>query len=548
MRTTSIESRPAYRANVSWPALLVLSLTSLFAFLIALQPIDFLVRHLKDDSYYYFRTANHIALGHGPTFDGISLTNGFHPLWMLNLIPVYSLFPHAPLVALRVVVLILALYHTLTAWMLYCIARRFVGNVAACCIALAWALCPFVLRISFSGMEAALYGVVLAALIWCVVVRLKLESGAWNAAASLRSYAGAGCWSGCAYWRALTRCTSLLGCAPRLAWPRCDKAARAAVRALLALLMPVAALAGPYLLYNWFTFHHLMPVSGLVKRPVLPASPAELGMLLLWPFSPLTNRVGFGPLLVTLVLLSVGAISILVASPRMRSVTVPVLRRYDWLWVGTALLYAHISISKTFIANWYYVPFALLMALAFGEIAVRAMRMFVASRRMQQILGAALLTLIFVGYGLIATAEFNPHKNDQVYATYQAALWLKANTPPIASGGAWNAGVLAYFSERQVMNLDGLINSYDYLTAMQCGQDAAFAVQHGVDYVCDMYPLTDDQSTDFTPGPQWTPYLKPYYEQRFQARNVGLSSFFQTVFLKPRSDATFLFKVWKVKN
>ena len=48
------------------------------------------------------------------------------------------------------------------------------------------------------------------------------------------------------------------------------------------------------------------------------------------------------------------------------------------------------------------------------------------------------------------------------------------------------------------------------------------------------------------PGPQWTPYLTPFYAQRFQARNVGLSSFFQTVFLKPGQDVTFVFKVWRV--
>lgn len=70
--------------------LAVLALAGVCALLVALQPVEFLVRHLKDDSYYYFRTANHIALGHGATFDGIDRTNGFHPLWMLNLVPIYA--------------------------------------------------------------------------------------------------------------------------------------------------------------------------------------------------------------------------------------------------------------------------------------------------------------------------------------------------------------------------------------------------------------------------------------------------------------------------
>ena len=37
----------------------------------------------RDDAYYYFKVAQNISEGHGSTFDGINLTNGYHPLWML---------------------------------------------------------------------------------------------------------------------------------------------------------------------------------------------------------------------------------------------------------------------------------------------------------------------------------------------------------------------------------------------------------------------------------------------------------------------------------
>lgn len=36
-----------------------------------------------DDAFYYFQIARHLARGHGSTFDGIHLTNGYHPLWLL---------------------------------------------------------------------------------------------------------------------------------------------------------------------------------------------------------------------------------------------------------------------------------------------------------------------------------------------------------------------------------------------------------------------------------------------------------------------------------
>ena len=38
---------------------------------------------LVDDSFYYFQIARNVAMGAGPTHDGVVLTSGFQPLWML---------------------------------------------------------------------------------------------------------------------------------------------------------------------------------------------------------------------------------------------------------------------------------------------------------------------------------------------------------------------------------------------------------------------------------------------------------------------------------
>ena len=42
---------------------------------------------IQDDAFYYFTIARNVALGEGPTFDGVAPTNGFHPLWLLFLVP-----------------------------------------------------------------------------------------------------------------------------------------------------------------------------------------------------------------------------------------------------------------------------------------------------------------------------------------------------------------------------------------------------------------------------------------------------------------------------
>ena len=53
------------------------------------------VRHLLtrivDDASYYMTIARNVAAGRGLTFDGIHPTNGFHPLWLVTLVPLVPL-------------------------------------------------------------------------------------------------------------------------------------------------------------------------------------------------------------------------------------------------------------------------------------------------------------------------------------------------------------------------------------------------------------------------------------------------------------------------
>ena len=46
---------------------------------------------LVDDAWYYLRTAKNVVDGYGVSFDRVELFNGFHPLWLLTLIPLGTL-------------------------------------------------------------------------------------------------------------------------------------------------------------------------------------------------------------------------------------------------------------------------------------------------------------------------------------------------------------------------------------------------------------------------------------------------------------------------
>ena len=66
-------------------------IASVAAIIWAMQPIEKIVTNIPDDSFFYFQTASNIAKGYIPSIDGSHIGNGFHPLWMYVLVPIFAL-------------------------------------------------------------------------------------------------------------------------------------------------------------------------------------------------------------------------------------------------------------------------------------------------------------------------------------------------------------------------------------------------------------------------------------------------------------------------
>jgi hypothetical protein len=79
----------------------------------------------RDDAYYYFKVAQNISEGHGSTFDGIDVTNGYHPLWMLVCMPIFALARFDLILPLRVLVLVMSGLSVATGILLY----RLIGKI-----------------------------------------------------------------------------------------------------------------------------------------------------------------------------------------------------------------------------------------------------------------------------------------------------------------------------------------------------------------------------------------------------------------------------------
>src|SRR5262245_34601935 len=122
-------------ANSSMDVVVVGSLLSVIVLLrvvyVWTASIDDVVFRITDDAYYYFNTARNIVIGFGVTFDRMNPTNGFHPLWMLCLLPVFKVWPDSLEVPVRVISSGLVVMAGITAWLMFWTIREWFGRSVA---------------------------------------------------------------------------------------------------------------------------------------------------------------------------------------------------------------------------------------------------------------------------------------------------------------------------------------------------------------------------------------------------------------------------------
>ena len=144
---------------------LLLTLIFLISLIFAFLPIHISIsRFLYDDSFYYLVVAKNIADGQGATFDGINPTNGFQPLWMVLLKLISPFFQKGSFTFLHIVLSLSSVFHTLTAYFIFSILYEFTEkrNLSLLCCAF-WGLNPFIICISLTGLETPLYTAILSA-------------------------------------------------------------------------------------------------------------------------------------------------------------------------------------------------------------------------------------------------------------------------------------------------------------------------------------------------------------------------------------------------
>ena len=451
----------------------------------------------SDDAYYYLQIARNIAAGRGASFDGETLTNGFHPLWLIVITPLHWLADD-PERVLHVALTLGALLGTATVLLVFAIVRLLTRSRGAALIAAAFsALHPYLIVESVNGLETALSVFSLALMTW-VFLRL-----AWRPEPiAPRGAIGLGCAAG-VMMLARTDSVFVFGAILLYLLVR----GRAAYRLRVPLVAGVVAtlVVAPWLIWNLAHFGSIVQVSSLalaepLREQFLAVHGDGLAALLRKSWE--VTRATFFERAVQLyfvprgssVLPFFGAAAALLAvlhfaspaSERRRTRQRIALLMVPGAGILLALLY-HTAV-RWWVREWYLAPLALLAALFLG-IAVAHLEGAVArapirSRRAAAV-GLHLVAVLALGAGFgfrprESWVPPSPHRLQQL----EAAHWIEDHTPDDARVGAFNAGLLGYFGGRTVVNLDGAVNA-DAYRAQREGRLMDYILSKRIDLLVD---------------------------------------------------------------
>ncbi len=430
-----------------------------------------------DDFFYYLRVAQNIVAGHGSTFDGTHLTNGYHPLWMAVVVVLVKLFPgraffYALLALIAGCVLV-------TYWFTAECLRRYGSDAAArCCAAL---IAADALLIMTGGMEIVLTVPLLAVLCWYRVRRYRwapvqgLIYGLLCSAVVLSRL-------DVALLIALLGVFEVVG-AGDMPW-------RARVRTAAGFVIGMLPIVF-YFVANRVIFDTFMPVSGQAKqlrRHHLPSLlPFKTALLTTW--APLRFFLVL-PVLFCMVL----AVVLLWKRGRER------LRAEDRALVAALLCFplVHLTVISVMsdwpIWPWYLYPF---VAAAIGVCLV----LFSRAGALEGAIVRFATPVTLVGFvallGIFSTVQWrNSRRPDKlIYSMYFGAEDLKAfaaNHPGIYAMGD-RAGTPGLLVREPIVQLEGLVMDKPFLENFRQERDLRQVLEnYGVRY----YVATNPQPVD----------------------------------------------------
>jgi len=461
---------------------------------------------LVDDAFFYFGIAKNIAVGKGATFDGSIMTNGFHPIYALLLVPIFWFSPANPDIPVHVALTILSIFNVLTGYVIFLIVRKIAGWIAGLFGAFLWLFNPFVILIALNGVEA---GVATFFISLCIYVHL---GGREAGHISFPNIILLGLLTAIAVLSRVDAVFIFITIALDL-WYLSYRKGTSMFRSLAqpALYCTVTLLAlAPWFIWNLYHFGTIRQISGVTLPNIahnmylmkhntylsLSFVKTELFYMKFWIEHIIRFSGGIGLFVILFIFF------IISARKNLANEASGILRKikplHFVLFSSIFLVSFYAFYFWGWLRPWYYLSVILTVTIYLGSIggyALEGFHGFSAGRTKDALL---ILTLFFIcavnflyqGINVWRGGLFPFQKQ-----LYESAVWLKENTPENSKIGAISAGIYGYMNGRTI-DLAGVVNEEAY-RAMREKRIFDYLQEKQIDYLVDREDMIQFYSRQF---------------------------------------------------
>ena len=412
----------------------------LFAFgflvriILAWLPEKYLFYLVSDDAYYYFSVAKNLLNRGLFSADGITATNGFHPLWLFVITPLFGFYDTAPWLCIRLALSFSALLDTATAVLIYLILNRLNKPGPAFWAAAFYLFNPYALLHTMNGLETALNNFFIALLIYLSIQANPhwLESG-WFYMGTV---------GGLAF---LSRTDNVFVLATLFSGLFFQGRRFSPLLKMTALVLLVAA---PWLVYNWLFSGTLVQSSGTAYpfhyRQVYLNEYGTYGSLNLLTFTAkqaflsfAENAWHYGNWILTLLVAGL----VLRRWPSWPASARPL----GWAFAAAGVFLLFHLLVRWSVRPWYFQE-AFVLTLPAVAVALERMNRYLVA-------AGAIAAFAWVSWYVV---EWKYRVADRSKVMLNI---IQTEIPPPDRVGVFNSGYVQYFTDQKVINLDGLANN-----------------------------------------------------------------------------------------
>ncbi|HBZ01762.1 MAG TPA: hypothetical protein DEO84_10630 [candidate division Zixibacteria bacterium] len=445
----------------------LLGLGFLLRAIVAIRPLKFIDGlTIPDDSYLSLTLARNIAKGLGPLY-GDAYTNGFQPLYVLLISPVYHYFAHDLITPVHLALLFSAAVDTATLYIIYRLVKDISqAEITPFIAVFAWAINPYVISTANNGLDTtlSLFFITLSYFFYTKFIKPNFEK------TRLLIWFVFGVLLGLTMLARIDN--AILVAAFILAVLYSDYNVGSDLRRSAGHLTMIGTGALfavlPWIIYIYQYTGDLIPVSGRAIR-YLSLSWCDHYPTLTNMYIPMI-KLGAGSVinqnLTYIILLILLVLTILLTKGKNRfDELFERLKAHNIVLSFVCLLFFSYTlyIFGIWYSKRYFFPSAFLFLLYIATL-FDIIYMLLESRRLKNIFTSCVLLFLMAAAGLSPSFRalyFSINTNEQGYMNF--GLWAKDTFPDSTVIGSCQTGALAYFAQNlKVVNLDGVVNKPCY--------------------------------------------------------------------------------------